>query len=54
MTQIQAYDRAAGWQMSPFEGRKDAELLGEGDLREYLGAYTATSMAMRDGPPILK
>jgi hypothetical protein len=34
MTQIQAYDGAAGWQISPFEGRKDPELLGEDDLRE--------------------
>lgn len=34
MSQIQAYDGASGWQISPFEGRKDAELLGEDDLRE--------------------
>lgn len=33
MTQIQAYDGATGWQISPFEGRKDPELLGEDDLR---------------------
>jgi len=33
MTQIQAYDGTLGWQISPFEGRKDAELLGEDDLR---------------------
>ena len=33
MTQIQAYDGSAGWQISPFGGRKDAELLGEDDLR---------------------
>jgi hypothetical protein len=36
MTQIQAYDGSAGWQISPFEGRKDAELLGEDDLRELV------------------
>jgi hypothetical protein len=34
MTQIQAYDGSSGWQISPFEGRKDPELLGEDDLRE--------------------
>ncbi len=33
MTQIQAYDGATGWQISPFEGRKDPQLLGEEDLR---------------------
>ena len=33
MTQIQAYDGTTGWQISPFQGRKDPELLGEDDLR---------------------
>jgi hypothetical protein len=33
MTAIQAYDGATGWQISPFSGRKDPELLGEEDLR---------------------
>ena len=33
MTQIQAYDGTNGWQISPFQGRKDPELLGEDDLR---------------------
>jgi hypothetical protein len=33
MTQIQAYDGSSGWQISPFGGRKDPELLGEDDLR---------------------
>jgi len=33
MTGIQAYDGATGWQISPFEGRKDPELLGEDELR---------------------
>ena len=36
MTQIQAYDGATGWQISPFEGRKDPELLGEDDLRDVV------------------
>lgn len=34
MTQIQAYDGQTGWQISPFEGRKDPEKLGEDDLRD--------------------
>src|SRR5207237_2662316 len=33
MTQVQAYDGASGWQISPFGGRKDPELLGEDDVR---------------------
>lgn len=34
MVQIQAYDGATGWQIDPFQGRKDPELLGEDDLRD--------------------
>src|SRR5689334_4285593 len=34
MTQIQAYDGSTGWQISPFGGRKDPEMLGEEDLRD--------------------
>jgi hypothetical protein len=33
MTQIEAYDGSTGWQISPFAGRKDPELLGEEELR---------------------
>jgi outer membrane lipoprotein-sorting protein len=33
MTQVQAYDGSSGWQINPFEGRKDPEMLGEDDLR---------------------
>jgi outer membrane lipoprotein-sorting protein len=36
MTAIQAYDGNTGWQISPFEGRKDPELLGEDDLRDIV------------------
>lgn len=36
MTQIQAYDGTNGWQISPFQGRKDPELLGEDDLRNVI------------------
>jgi hypothetical protein len=36
MTQVQAYDGSVGWQISPFQGRKDPELLGEDDLRDLV------------------
>jgi hypothetical protein len=36
MTAIQAYDGQNGWQISPFQGRKDPELLGEDDLRDLV------------------
>ena len=33
LTQVQAYDGKTGWQISPFNGRKDAELLSQDDLK---------------------
>jgi hypothetical protein len=36
MTAVQAYDGSVGWQISPFQGRKDPELLGEDDLRDLV------------------
>src|ERR1700730_4041790 len=36
MTAIQAYDGAVGWKISPFEGRKDPERLGEDELRQLV------------------
>jgi hypothetical protein len=36
MTQIQAYDGSTGWQISPFGGRKDPELMGEDDTRDLV------------------
>jgi hypothetical protein len=36
MTQVQAYDGETGWQISPFQGRKDPERLGEDDLRDLV------------------
>lgn len=36
MTAVQAFDGAAGWQIQPFGGRKDPQLLGEDDLRDLL------------------
>jgi hypothetical protein len=36
MTAIQAYDGATGWQIQPFGGHKDPELMGEDDLRDLL------------------
>jgi len=36
MDNIQAYDGAVGWQINPFQGRRDAELLGEDDMRDIV------------------
>ena len=36
MTGVQAYDGTAGWQIQPFAGHKDPELMGEDDLRDLL------------------
>jgi hypothetical protein len=36
MTQIQAYDGSSAWQISPFGGRKDPEMLGEDDARNLI------------------
>jgi len=36
MTEIQAYDGNIGWKISPFEGRKDPQLLGEEELRQIV------------------
>ena len=36
MTQIQAYDGTTGWKISPFEGRKDPERLGDDELRDIM------------------
>jgi hypothetical protein len=36
MTQVQAYDGTTGWQISPFQGRKEPELLGEDDMRDIV------------------
>jgi hypothetical protein len=36
MSLIQAYDGSTAWQINPFDGRKDAELMGEDDLRELV------------------
>jgi hypothetical protein len=33
MTQIQSYDGSSAWQISPFGGKKDPQLLGEDDSR---------------------
>jgi hypothetical protein len=38
MTEIEAYDGSVGWKISPFEGRKDPELLGEDELRPLMDA----------------
>jgi len=36
MTAVQAYDGSTGWQIQPFQGHKDPELMGEDDLRDML------------------
>jgi len=36
MTAIQAYDGTTGWQIEPFGGKKDPELMGEDSLRDLL------------------
>jgi hypothetical protein len=33
MTQVQAYDGLTGWQINPFQGRRDPEMMGEDDTR---------------------
>ncbi|HEX4008048.1 MAG TPA: hypothetical protein VHX60_17880 [Acidobacteriaceae bacterium] len=35
MTQVQAYDGTQGWQINPFQGRRDPELMGEDDTRDF-------------------
>jgi hypothetical protein len=44
MTQVQAYDAKAAWQINPFGGRKDPELMGDDDSRDL------TDDADIDGP----
>ncbi len=36
LAQIQAYDGKTGWQISPFGGRKDPELLSQDDLKSLV------------------
>jgi hypothetical protein len=36
MTAVQAYDGSTGWQTRPFGGKKDPQLMGEDDMREFL------------------
>src|ERR1700689_3872178 len=36
MTAVQAYDGTTGWQIQPFGGKKDPELMGEDDVRNLL------------------
>jgi hypothetical protein len=38
MTQIRAYDGSTGWQISPFGGKKDPELLSQDDMRDLVEA----------------
>jgi hypothetical protein len=36
MTQVQAYDGAEGWQINPFQGRREPERMGEDDTRDMV------------------
>jgi hypothetical protein len=36
MTGVQAYDGTTGWQIRPFGGKKDPQLMGEDDMRDLL------------------
>src|SRR6202035_78358 len=36
MTGVRAYDGTAGWQIQPFGGHKDPQLMGEDDARDLL------------------
>src|SRR3989442_2866645 len=36
MTQVQAHEGTLGWQIRPFGGRKDPQLMGEDDMRDLL------------------
>lgn len=36
LTQIRAYDGKTGWQVSPFGGRKDPELLSQDDMKDLV------------------
>ena len=36
LAQVQAYDGKTGWQVSPFSGRKDPELLSQDDLKSLV------------------
>ncbi len=36
MTQVQAYDGSSAWQIQPFGGKKDPELMGDDDSRDLV------------------
>ena len=36
LAQVQAYDGKSGWQISPFEGRKDPQLMTQDDLKSLI------------------
>lgn len=36
MTAVQAYDGTTGWQIQPFGGKKDPQLMGEDDVRDLV------------------
>ena len=42
MTAVQAYDGSTGWQIQPFGGHKDPELMGENDCATFFWMQTST------------
>ncbi len=36
MTAVKAYDGSTGWQIQPFEGHKDPQLIGEDEMKDLL------------------
>ncbi len=38
MTAVQAYDGTTGWQIQPFSGRRDPEIMGQEDMKDILEA----------------
>jgi len=36
MTEVEAYDGKVGWRVSPFQGRREPELLAEDDMKEMV------------------
>ena len=52
---VQAYDGKAGWRINPFEGRKDAEAMGEDEARSLADSASIPGVllaARRDGSRI--
>jgi hypothetical protein len=49
MTAVTAYDGTTGWQIQPFGGKKDPELMGEDDLKDRMRKQLEDLAAKCDG-----